>query len=198
MLITTLLLVSALGLQQQPVMPKFQAPPGQQVKVVKTVQHYNFYPLTRTIPLPWDRIQMHASQVPKGNKILSSFTCPSAKVSAIQKNPANKLKEFGTPAKQAYQSFAGKDGEGAIVYLEYAQKLPANAKEILSKAIFGKTTPPDPSSGKNKEQFLVNDNTVIIWVFKNDESDVRQSHQQMIFALISEMAQAQEAQKAKK
>ena len=197
-MISALLLVSALTLQQQPVMPKFQAPPGQQVKVVKTVQHYNFYPLTRTIPLPWERIQLPPSQLPKGNKVLSAFTCGSTKVSAIQKDPTSKLKGFGSPAKQAFQCFTGKDGDGAIVYLEYSKTLPANAKEILSKAIFGKTTPPDPSTGKNKEQFLVNDNTVIIWYFKNDETQVRQNHQQMIFALISEVAQAQEAQKSKK
>lgn len=183
-------LASALALQQAPA-PNFKAPPGQQVKVVKTVQHYNFYPLTRTILLPWDRLQLPPAQVPKGNKVLSAFICPSAKVAAIQKDPEGKLKEFGTPAKRAYQSFSGKDGDAAIVYLEYTNKLPANAKEILSVALFGKKEPPDPSSGKNKDQFLVNNHTVIIWSFKNDESQIRQTHQQMIFSLISEMAQAQ-------
>lgn len=198
-MILSLLLISALlGAQQQPKMPNFQAPPGQQVKVVKTVQHYNFYPLTRTIPLPWDRIQLPPSLVPKGNKILSTFVSPSSKLSAIHKDPTGKLKEFGTPAKHAYQSFSGKDGDGAIVYLEYANKLPDNAKEVLSLAIFGKKTPPEPTDGKHKEQFLVNDHTVIIWAFKNDESQVRQDHQQMIFALISEMAQAQKAQQPNK
>ncbi len=193
-MIMSLLLLSALAIQQPPI-PNFKAPPGKQVKVVKTVQHFNFYPLTRTIPLPWDRLQMPQALVPKGNKILSTFICSNNKVKAIQKDPAAALPAFGAPAKQAYQSFSGKDGDGAIVYLEYANKLPDNAKEVLSLAIFGKKTPPDPSKENKREQFLVNDHTVIIWVFKNEESQVRQDHQQMIFSLISEMAAVQQAKK---
>lgn len=170
---------------------------GKNAKVVKTVKHYNFYPLTRTIPLPWDRLPLPSNQIPAGNKLLSAFVSPSAKVAAIQKDPAGKLKAFGTPQKQGYQSFNGKDGQGAIVFLEYANKLPANAKEVLSQAIFGKKDPPDPNKGTHKEQFLVNDNTVIIWAFQNDESQVRQNHQEMIFSLISEMGAAMNANKGK-
>jgi hypothetical protein len=185
-------MATMLAVAQQP-MPKFNAPPGQQVNVVKTVQHYNFYPLTRTILIPWNRLLMNPGQVPSGNKILSTFVCPSAKISAIHRGPQGKLKSFGAPSKHAYQSFSGKDGDGAIVYMEYTNKLPANAKEVLSKVIFGTNTPPEPKSGGPGDQFLVNDHTVIIWSFKNEESQVRQEHQKMIFALISEMANAQKA-----
>lgn len=177
--------------------PQFQAAPGQNVKVVKTVKHFNFYPLTRTIPLPWERLPLPTNKIPAGNKLLSTFVCPSDIITAIQKDPAKKIKEFGTPAKQGYQSFSGKDGQGAIVYLEYEKKLPDNAKEILSKLIFGKKEPPTPKEGGPMEQFLVNDHTVILWAFKNDESQVRQDHQDMIFALISEMANTLEANKSK-
>jgi hypothetical protein len=158
--------------------------------VVSTVKHFNFYPLTRTILLPWERLPLPANMIPTGNRLLGTFSCPSKKITAIHKNPADKLKEFGAPSKHGFQSFSGKDGDGAVVFLEYEKILPANAKEILSKVIFGKSKPPEPKQGGPKEQFLVNDHTVILWAFKKDESEVRQTHQQMIFDLISEIGAA--------
>ncbi len=181
-----------------PQAPVFKSAPGQKVNVVSTVKHFNFYPLTRTIPLPWSRLPLPKDKIPKGNNLLSTFSSPSSKIAAIQKDPAGKLKEFGTPSKQAWQAFNGKDGPGAIVFFEYEKKLPDNAKEILSQLIFGKKTPPEPKQGGPMEQFLVNDHTVILWAFKKDDSQVRQAHQDMIFSLISEMATATQASKPNK
>ena len=107
------------------------------------------------------------------------------------------ISSFGTPKRKAYQSFRGKDGDGAILFLEYSKILPMDAREQLSKLFFNTPNPPKPAEHKNIEQFLVNDNTIIIWVFSHPKSQVRQDHQEQIFNLVSEMATKMESAKKK-
>lgn len=183
------LLLSAGSMYAQNSMPAFKAPPGYTTKVKDVHQTFNFYGLTRTIPLPWERLPQPEGQIPVGNALSSGFKCPSAKGTKLFNNPQGTLPAFGTPVKQHQQSFKGKDGEGAILYFEYGAKLPADAKEQLSKLFFGAAQPPDPNTSTKVEQFLVNDHTIIVWCFKNPKSRVKEKHQEMIFALVSEMAQ---------
>ena len=173
----------------QPKLPPMQAPPGYTTTVKDVHQTFNFYGLTRTIPLPWERIPHATNQLPSGTKVSPTFKCPSAMGTKLYNDPAGTLPSFGTPARQMQQSFTGKDGVGSILYFEYAQTLPADAKAQLSRLFFGKPEPLDPNTSKKMEQFLVNDHTVIVWCFKNLKSRVKEKHQEMIFALVSEMAQ---------
>ena len=177
--------------------PTFQAPPGYQTKVQAVHKTYNFYGLTRTIALPWERLQLAEKEIPKGNALSMAFQCPSSTGKKLYNNPKGTLPQFGTPARQAFQTFTGKDGSGTILYFEYKNTLPADAKEQLSKLFFGKTSPPDPNESKAVEQFLVNDNTVVVWCFKNVKSKVKETHQEMMFGLISEVATAQQAKSGK-
>ena len=183
------MMVMAGTIHAQNTMPAFKAPPGYTTKVKDVHQTFNFYGLTRTIPLPWERLPQAEGQLPVGNAQSAGFSCPSAKATKLFNDPKGTLPSFGSPVKQHQQSFKGKDGDGAILYLEYGSNLPADAKEQLSKLFFGSPQPPDPNTSKKVEQFLVNDRTVIVWCFKNPKSRVKEKHQEMIFALVSEMAQ---------
>ncbi|NQW29947.1 MAG: hypothetical protein HQ472_05490 [Ignavibacteria bacterium] len=170
-------------------MPNFESPPGYTTTVQGVTHTYNFYPLTKTILIPWDRMQMNANGLPKGVTTSNVFTCPSATAKNYYNNPFGTLPKFGTPSKTAFQAFHGGTATGTILYFEYAHVLPADAKEQLSKLFFNSTTPPDPNTSTKVEQFLVNNHTVIVWCFRDKTSQVKQDHQEMIFALISEMAE---------
>lgn len=173
-------------------MPNFQAPPGHTATVQNVTQTYNFYPLTRTILLPWNRIQMNLNSLPKGVTTSNTFVCPSKTATSYYNNPLGTVPKFGSPFRTGFQVFHGGKATGTILYFEYKHELPADAREILSKLFFGTTTPPDPNTSTKVEQFLVNNHTVIVWCFKDKVSQVKQDHQEMIFALISEMAQSQQ------
>lgn len=175
--------------------PTFQAPPGYQTKVESIHKTYNFYGLTRTLALPWDRLKMPERKVPTGNAESSTFKCPSKDAERLYNDPKGALPSFGVPEKQSFQTYRGKDGDGAVLFFRYKNVLPPNAKEQLSKYFFGTATPPDPNSSKEVEQFLVNDHTVIVWCFKGIKSAVKQAHQEYIFNLISEVATASQNQK---
>jgi hypothetical protein len=172
-------------------MPDFQSPPGYTTTVQNVTQTFNFYPLTRTIQLPWDRLQMNVNSLPKGVSTSNTFVCPSKTAMAYYNNPFGTIPSFGSPARTAFQVFHGGKATGTILYFEYNHELPTNAKEVLSKLFFGTATPPDPNTSTKVEQFLVNNHTVIVWCFKDKTSQVKQDHQEMIFGLISEMAQSQ-------
>ena len=177
--------------QQPSAVPQLKGPPGTKTTVTSMTKTFNFYPLRRTVRLPWDRLQMAYSQVPEGNQLLSVFKSPSAKAQRFFDNPTKYVPQFGSPKRRAFQTFAGKDGDGIILYMEYDKKTPENAKEILSKYLFGTSEPPHPNSSDRMEQFLVNEHTVIVWAFAETKSMVKQTHQEMIFNLISEVARGQ-------
>jgi hypothetical protein len=169
-------------------MPSFSTPPGTKATVQSVSKSYNFYPLTRNILLPWNRLQLPAQDVPAGNSLISSLLTVSPKSQNFYDNPSKYVSGFGSPAKRTHQAFKGKDGEGMIYYLEFTNKTPGNSVALLSKYFFGKNDPPNPNESKFREQFLVNEHTVIIWAFANTKSKVKEVHQEMIFNLISEMA----------
>ena len=175
--------------------PTFKAPPGYQTKVEAVSKTYNFYGLTRTLDLPWNRLKLPESKVPAGNAESSNFKCPSADGTRLYNNPKGVLPSFGTPSKQSFQTYRGKDGDGAVLFFRYTNVLPKDAKEQLSKLFFGSATPPDPNSSQEVEQFLVNDHSVVVWCFKNVKSKVKEAHQEHMFTLISEVATASQNQK---
>ena len=187
-LVLALLAASAASNAQQPSLPKLNTPPGTTATVKSVTKSFNFYPLTRTVLLPWERLPLPSKLIPAGNTQLTAFMSPSPKVQNYFNNPSKYVPSFGTPKRTHYQSFKGKDGEGVIIYLEYQNKTPENAVEILSKYFFNTKTPPKPTESKAMEQFLVNEHTVIVWAFKETTSKVKEAHQEMIFNLISEVA----------
>jgi hypothetical protein len=195
--LATVVAVTSLSTAQQGQMPNFQAPPGYTTKVESVHKTYNFYGLTRNILIPWSRLPFPESNIPKGTSLAKAFSCPSKTAEKFYNDPKGVLPSFGTPNKQQFQSFKGKDGDGAILYMEYKNVLPKDAKEQLSKMFFKQAAPPDPNASKAIEQFLVNDHTVIIWCFKNVKSKVKELHQEQIFNLISEVATAMEQNKKK-
>ncbi len=186
LIVVTAFVLAAITLSAQA--PTFQAPPGYQTKVESVHKTYNFYGLTRTLALPWNRLKMPENKVPAGNAESSNFACPSKDAERLYNNPKGALPAFGTPEKQMYQTYRGKDGNGIVLFLRYKNVLPSDAKQQLSKYFFGSATPPDPNSSKEIEQFLVNDHTVIVWAFANVKSKVKEAHQEYIFTLISEVA----------
>lgn len=195
MLLVVLLVATSMYAQNK--MPAFKAPPGYTTKVKDVHQTFNFYGLTRTILLPWERLPLAEGQLPTGNTLSAGFKCPSKKGEKLFNDPEGTLPGFGGPVKKLQQTFKGKEGDGAILYFEYGAKLPADAREQLSKLFFGSAQPPDPNTSTKLEQFLVNDHTVIVWCFKNPKSRVKEKHQEMIFALVSEMAQKMQPQPGK-
>lgn len=183
------------GVAQQNNTPKFQAPPGYTTKVESVHQTFNFYGLTRTILLPWERLPLIESSIPKGNSLSTVFKSPSKVAENLYNAPAKTLPSFGTPARQAFQAFKGKEGDGLILYFEYKNVLPKDAKEQLSKLFFKTSTPPDPNASRAVEQFLVNDHTIIVWCFKNVKSRVKEAHQKQTFEMISDVATRQDKNK---
>lgn len=175
--------------------PTFKAPPGYQTKVEAIHKTYNFYPITRTLDLPWNRLKLAESRIPAGNSESSNLRSPSADALRLYNDPKKVFPSFGAPEKQMFQAYRGKDGDGIIMYFRYANVLPADAKERLSRLFFGTATPPDPTSSPHIEQFLVNDHTIIVWSFKNLKSAVKEAHQEYIFNLVSEVATAAQKQK---
>lgn len=188
-LIALVMIAGATNAQQQ--VPNIKGPPGTKTTVTSMTKTFNFYPLKRTVRLPWDRLQMPYNEVPEGNQITSVFKSPSSKAQRFYDNPSKYVPSFGSPKRRAYQTFSGKDGNGIILYMEYDKKTPENAVEILSKYFFNASEPPHPNKSTEMEQFLVNEHTVIIWAFAERKSMVKQTHQEMIFDLISEVARAQ-------
>jgi hypothetical protein len=167
--------------------PNIQAPPGYTTKVEKVTKSYNYWGLKREIPLPWDRIVMQSAEIPAGVKLSDNSVSPSKDAMALFADPASKLRGVGAPARSLAQHFKGKNkrDEGTILYIEWSKKLPADMREQLARLFYKKDVRPD---GPQTVEFIVNENTLIIWAFKNHESAVKQAHQEKIFNLVSEIA----------
>lgn len=191
-LLAVMMTVTMLGATAQrnpkpPAMPNIQAPPGYTTKVESVVKSYNYWGLKREIPLPWDRIVMQRSEIPNGVKTSEKSTSPSKDASDLFADPASKLKGVSAPSRTLAQHFKGKNkrDDGTIFYMEWSQKLPANIREQLAQVFYKKNIRPD---GPQTVEFIVNENTLIIWAFKTHESSVKQAHQEKIFNLVSEIA----------
>ncbi|CAN5387220.1 hypothetical protein BH10BAC6_BH10BAC6_03390 [soil metagenome] len=171
-----------------------KTPQGQTVKVLSETQRYNFTKLTRTIPLPWNELQLPASKVPNGIKLISSFACPSAVAEKFFKETAKADGAIGAPSRTAFQTFKGGTSDGVILYMEWDKVLPADARVRICKFIY--KTNEKPENIDKTEEFLVNDHTVIMWCFRNPDAKVKMAHQRQTFELISRVAT--EMQKNKK
>lgn len=171
-----------------------KTPQGQTVKVLSETQRYNFTKLTRTIPLPWNELQLPASKVPDGIKLVKYFSCPSAVAEKFFKETAKVDGTIGTPTRTAFQTFKGGTSEGVILYMEWDKVLPADARVRICKHIYKANEKPENID--KTEEFLVNDHTVIMWCFRNPDAKVKMAHQRQTFELISRVAT--EMQKNKK
>lgn len=175
--------------------PQFKAPPGYEAKVESVTHSYNFYPLKRDLPIPFDQIAMPPSTLSKGISVSKNFSCPSPNAEQYYNNPTSALPAFGVPSRKSFQAFAGKGEDGIVIFFEYGKILPMDAKEQLSKYFFKSTVPPDPTTSKALEQFLVNDHTVIVWCFRNPKSKAKQDHQAYIFNMINAIGQSMQQRK---
>ena len=171
-----------------------KTPQGQTVKVLSETQRYNFTKLTRTIPLPWNELQMPASKVPDGIKLVNTFACPSAVAEKFFKETAKVDAAIGTPTRTAFQTFKGGTSDGIILYMEWDKVLPADARVRICKFIYKANEKPENID--KTEEFLVNDHTVIMWCCRNPDAKVKMAHQRQTFELISRVAT--EMQKYKK
>jgi len=171
-----------------------KTPQGQTVKVVSETQRYNFTKLTRTIPLPWNELQMPASKVPDGVKLVKEFSCPSSVAEKFFKETQKVDGAIGTPTRTAFQTFKGGSSDGVILYMEWDKVLPADARVRICKHIYKANEKPENID--KTEEFLVNDHTVIMWCFRNPDAKVKMAHQRQTFELISRVAT--EMQKNKK
>lgn len=168
-------------------MPPINAGPGRSVEVKSVVKHYNFWGLKREVALPWERILLKKSAIPTGVKLSSTSMSPSPSLTKLIASPSIMLGGIEAPAKKEVQHFKGTNAadNGTIVYLHWSKKLPADMRERLAKIFYSKNVRPD---GPQLVEFIVNDNTVIIWAFTKHESAVKQAHQEEIFNLVSEIA----------
>jgi len=182
------------GFAQQ--MPNLKPPPGYTMQTKEVGSTFNFYSLKRGMfRIPFDRIPMPPNKIPKGFIENKTFVCPSPQGTKYYNSPAAAFPTFGEPSRKGFQAFKGKGGDGVVLIFEYTNQVPMDAKDQLSKYFFKKTTPPDPNTQTEAEQFLVNDNTVIVWCFKNPKSEARQAHQKHTFELIGEVATAGQPKK---
>jgi len=174
---------------QQPGQPQFKAPPGYTTKIESKTSTYNFYPMKRGLPMPYDRMPLPKDKIPKGFSLSTTMLNPSPKAEGFYNDPAKVISSFGAPSRKSFQAFKGKGGDGVVLFFEYSAGLPMDEKDVLAKYLFNKTTPPDPNTQKEAEQFMLADNLIVIWCFRNPKSEVRLAHQQYVFELISEVAQ---------
>ncbi|MBU3741011.1 MAG: hypothetical protein FGM24_01875 [Candidatus Kapabacteria bacterium] len=168
-------------------MPPINAGPGRTVEVKSVVKHYNFWGLKREVPLPWDQIVMKKSAIPQGVKLVSTTMSPSPALTKLIASPSIMLGGIESPAKKEVQHFKGTNAadNGTIVYMHWNKKLPADMRERLAKIFYSKNVRPD---GPQLVEFIVNDNTLIIWGFTKHESAVKQGHQEEIFNVVSDLA----------
>lgn len=172
-------------IQGDPGLPNMNLPPGYTAKVEKTTVTYNFHGLTRNLPIPMDRLLLTPSEVPSGVQVLNAFTPPTKLVEQFYSNPASTLASFGTPTRKAQQTFNGKVNGGTIVYLEYAQKLPEDMRLQLAKLFWGKR---ELLNAPQPVEFAASDHVVIIWNFKNADSEVKNASQRKFFEVVSSVA----------
>lgn len=197
--IALVLVIVSIGVAQQApqsLMPQFptKTADGKTVKVVSESQRFNFSKLTRTIPLPWNELQLLPADVPSGVKVVPDFICPSPAAQSLFKETTKVLPAFGAPARTAFQTFKGATTDGIILYMEWKNVLPADARVQICKLVYKANEKPE--NVDKTEEFLVNDHTVIMWCFKNPDAKVKMVHQRKTFELISRVAT--EMQKNKK
>jgi hypothetical protein len=169
----------------EPGLPPMNLPPGYSAKVQKTTVSYNFHGLTRDLPIPLDKTLLTPADMPTGVAPVQAFAAPTKIVDKFFQDPAGTLPSFGSPTRKVHQTFAAKGNVGTIVYLEYPKKLPEDMRLQLAKLFWNKR---ELLNAPQDVEFACTDNLVIVWNFKNAESDVKVNSQRKFFETVSEVA----------
>ncbi len=169
----------------EPGLPPMNLPPGYSAKVQKTTVTYNFHGLTRDLPIPLDKTLLTAADMPAGVSPVQAFMAPTKIVDKFFQDPAKTLPSFGTPTRKVHQTFTSKGNVGTIVYLEYPNKLPEDMRLQLAKLFWNKR---ELLNAPQDVEFACNDHLVIVWNFKNAESEVKTNSQRKFFDTVSEVA----------
>lgn len=169
----------------EPALPPMNLPPGYTAKVQKTTVSYNFHGLTRDLPIPLDRTLMTPADMPAGVSPVQAFSAPTKTVERFFQDPSGTLPSFGTPTRKVHQTFAAKGNTGTILYLEYPNKLPEDMRLQLAKLFWNKR---ELLNSPQDVEFACTDHLVIVWNFKNAESEVKTNSQRKFFDTVSEIA----------
>jgi len=162
----------------------FKAPPGQTIKVTSSYSSYDFSKLNREIPLPMSAFVWQRKEIKSGYKADSVLHKASKPVTELYKNLSTLFPEIGTPSRVVVQGLKGKQGPGTILYVEYPVDMPADARERITRRLYGSDTTPAPAGGQIDQHF-VSRNMFIIWSFKDTKSLAKEAHQKKTFELVS-------------
>lgn len=158
----------------------------QQVKVVSTKQRFNFSKLTRSIILPIHDVIILPHDLPGGVVETPGLKSPSAKAQIVYDNVTTTMPGFPAPAFKRLQVFKGKNMDGSVLFMEFSKGLPDDARVKIARILYNADEKPE---GKDTmDEFLVNERQIIIWSFKNADSEVKINHQKKIFDVIGNVA----------
>lgn len=173
------------GAQQ---IPGIKAPPGYTAKVTSTTSRYDFSKLNREIPLQFDAFIYQPNEITKGWKEVTKFKTHSKISADFFNNPTGLVPSLGTLNRKVSQTFTGKgNDEGSILYFEFAQPLPADARKLICRLLYKQDE--KPVNKDTKDELLVGNRMIILWSFKNPISQLKQDHQRKTFDLIGAYAQ---------
>ncbi|HRK05801.1 MAG TPA: hypothetical protein PLW14_11975 [Chlorobiota bacterium] len=171
--------------QQQQGVPNLQAPPGYNMSVQKVITRYNFSKLTSIIRIPYDNVPFTKEEFPKGVKGAQAPTFLSKKAKALWEAIEKQFPGLVISRKQA-QGLQGAGGPGTILVWELGQKPPADMRQRISRYLFGADEPKNNVS--YTDEFLMTDNIIVMWSFKNKESPTKEAHQKKMFDMIGAIA----------
>lgn len=165
--------------------PNFQAPPGYNMSVQKVITRYNFSKLTSIIRIPYDNVPFTKEEFPKGVKGATAPTFLSKKAKAMWESIEKQFPGLVVSRKQA-QGLTGAGGPGTILVWELGQKPSEDMRQRISRYLFGADEPKNNVS--YTDEFLITDNIIVLWSFKNKESPTKEAHQKKMFEMIGAIA----------
>lgn len=171
--------------QQQPGVPNFTAPPGYDMSVQKVITRYNFSKLTSIIRIPYDNVPFTKEEFPKGVKGATEPSFLSKKAKTLWESIEKQFPGLVVSRKQA-QGLKGAGGPGTILVWELGQKPSADMRQRISRYLFGADEPTNNVS--YTDEFLMTDNIIVLWSFKNKESPTKEAHQKKMFDMIGAIA----------
>lgn len=180
------LLASLLLLQQPGQPPAIKGPNGENVQMKEVSKRFSFAGLKRGLfPLNYDAMLLTQNELPKGAKFSEEFKSPSKKATALWDDFATVYPEAGAPSRKTFQRFTGSAGEGVVMFWEFGNTLPADARKVICKHLYGKDEKPDTDT---TDELLVHDHLVIVWSFKKPVCKTKETSQQKTFDVINAAA----------